>query len=181
MKLKSPKNAAPYFATQKKDGDKWVEDAQYNSIAGNLVKVEHGTYEYEGEVKNKIKLELSSETGTYVLESNLTGLARSIINCLASAELHSMSEIEINVYSNKRDYPAASVKENGKKLDWKYSIEDQPAVEKSEWKGKTLTDYSGVDKFFINVLLNEVGGKLNGSPAAAVTDVENPFKDDVPF
>jgi hypothetical protein len=184
VNMKSPKDKDPYFAPQVKEGDKWVDGDHVNTISGNLVAVSHGEYEYEGKKKKTFKFELQSEGGNYVVESNLTGLARSIINCLANAELGAMSDIKIVLYQNKKGFPGAAVTENGKKLEWKYSFEELPKPETAEFAGEVLKNWKPVNDFFINIVEDIIAPKVNssnGDVAQSPSDNTSENFDDVPW
>lgn len=180
VSMKSPKDKEPYFAPQVKEGDNWVDGEHVNTISGNLVKVSHGEYEYEGKKKKTFKFELQSEGGNYVVESNLTGLARSIINCLATAELGVMSDIKVVLYQNKNGYPGAAVTENGKKLEWKYAPADQPKPETAEFAGEVLKNWGPVNDFFIKIIEDIIAPKLSESQPAPTSSTTEQAEDD-PF
>jgi hypothetical protein len=179
---------APFFTISKVVGDKIEKtDETATEITGSLVKIDVKDREFKGVMNKEAKLYLKDAAANevYVLSLSFRMDARSLFNGLLS--LQNNDPITISIYQNKKGYSAYSLKQNGARVDWKFSLEDQPQPEGVTFKGKTQYDYTKVDDFFateLNKLSNHLFNKGTESapPEKTETKVAKEVKsDEVPF
>lgn len=164
----SETDPTPFFGKNTKTGDGWKITETFNSFSGNLVKIEHSTYEHQGETKHKCKMTLKDGEETNTIESNFNNLLYSLLNALASSE--SLGNILMTLFLGKakiidgkegKRYPSIWVKNNGVDLKWKYNFEETPKPKKVKVGGKTVADDSEVVEFWKNVIVTEINPNLN--------------------
>lgn len=194
LKLKDGDDKTPFFGRQKKEGDKWIIDQKFNEFSGHLEKMEMGSYEYKGDKVDIVKMFFGNPDGTNdQLEMNLdNSITKSILNTFANEAM--IGQVDMQVYTNKADYPAISMKIDGRKGDWKYKMDQFPEKEKNK-KGIVIDDEAYMN--FMRQLAKEVmekvnlsspssyGQKMAGNPAAQETvdslQNRNEPADDLPF
>lgn len=129
------------------------------NISGVLEGVFIRENEYQGDTIRELKVVLADEAAQerYIVGVGMNSISRDIMNRLISGNLKG-KVIEISVYMNDKGYPAVSVKANGERVDWKYSIDDlKPLVVENTVvkKGKQSVerDHYAVEQKLIDELL----------------------------
>jgi len=182
----SETDPTPFFGKNTKTGNGWEITEKFNSMDGNLIDIEHSSYEFEGETKHKCKLHLQDKDGTRnTIESNFNNLLYSLLNSLSSCDPGfismnlSLGKAKIVDGKEGKRYPSIWVKNNGKEIKWKYDATQTPRPEKVKVKTKTVVDDSKVIEFWIKEISDiktNLGGKKNETPVN-IADVN----DDLPF
>lgn len=189
--LKSP--TPVHFEVSKKVGDKWSAVAETKEVSGTITKVETYEREWEGVVTPLVKvyLEDAEAKESYLLDLRYNMLSRNLFNTLLSLE--SFDGVKIGVYERKKGdktYPAVSVRQNDQLVNWKYKIEELPAIEKVQVGKKEITNFDNLNDFFIEELKGLGERVKGGQKAAPVTKTkrasqpsESPLSDDseIPF
>lgn len=111
-----------------------MEDSTFE---GRLVKVSPDEYEYEGAMRQTIKLLFVDATAEYYeyyqLDTSYNSLSRSLINSLLGyidslkEQWHNKGklDLELSLYINKENYKQMWIKVNGERGKWRYDIEAQ--------------------------------------------------------
>jgi len=166
----SDTDPTPYIGKSEKQGDSWSIAHKYNAIVGWLFDIKHGTYEYEGQVKNKVELFFTDhDEKQFVLSANFNSLTYSLLNSLASCHNPGPGWVDINVWLGKakvtngvagKQYPSVALKNNGQKVKWAYLIDEIPKATKETYKGNVIIDDSAVIKFWVHVIDNDIKPRL---------------------
>lgn len=183
------KNVPVYFEVSRvnENGQNEVlKDEKPTFITGKLVGMEHDEWLFKEKnitIKNA-KVYLRDGDDVQVLKVNYDGIiGRSILNALIN--LKTFEDVEISVYMTKGDksYPAASVWQAGKRVEWKHSLDSLPKVKKIVTSKGTINDSGELDDFFIAEV------KAFGANFGATAPVQTPAQpvsapvtgDEVPF
>lgn len=178
----STTKVSPYFKISKLINgtfEKSEETATY--VSGDLFKVD---------VKERIIKDISNKAANvylrekesneaYVLELLFNVASRSLFNGLINLE--TFDNLNISIYQTKKGYPAYSIKQNDKRIDWKYKLEEIPEpILVGKLKGKDVRDFSPIDDFYEKEL-NELSVRLGGKVSKPVEKPTEPKDGDVPF
>lgn len=185
------KKVPAYIQVSEKVGEKWVANGNtVNSVSGDLTKVEIREREFQGEKYNSIGLFFTDKTAkeTYLLDTRFNMVSQGLFNSLFSLE--AFNNVEVQVYDNKAGYATTSVTQDGKKVSWKYGIDELPKVKKITAGKKTLTDTSELEEFFLTHL-NDLNNRIQAtkgrgktetvSAAQEPSDATPETDEDVPF
>ncbi len=150
-----------HFEVMKKVDGKWAATGETRDVSGRVTKVETYEREWEGKMTPLVKLYIEDESvqETYLLDLRYNMLSRNLFNNILS--LTSFEEVSIALRDKKKGdktYPTVYVNQGGKKVDWKYKVEELPKVVKV-MVGKTEhTSFDDLNDFFIKELteLSEV-------------------------
>jgi hypothetical protein len=120
----------------------------YGYVQGKLTGLSTPTRVYNGKETKVWYFNMEDDKGEeYILSIGyLSGVARTILNALASTE--DFSDIKITPYE-KNGYTKAVVESNGTRLDWKYK--DLPEVEVIRKGTEEIKDDSKRVAFFDNI------------------------------
>lgn len=133
-------------------------DESFDYVAGNLAQISIREMEFKGEKIPYWYFTLQDPNGgeVYILSVYYSsGVAKSIINSLASEE--NLGLIRIEVYQSG-DFTKAKVYNNEKKLSWKYT--ELPPVEEVRIGDKLIKDDSKrMD--FIKEMAREINERIN--------------------
>lgn len=174
----------PFFTITKLVGDKFEKlEETATEVTGSLVKIDVKDREYNGVVGKEAKLYLKDGVANemYVLSLSFRMDSRSLFNGLVN--LQNNEPITISIYENKKGYTAYSLKQNGVRVDWKFSQDDLPQPESVVFKGKKQYDYTVVDNFYAE-RLQELSDFLFGKKAIETPKIETAkatSTEDVPF
>lgn len=173
---------APHFTIAKVIGEK-IEKLEETAteITGTLVRIDVKDREYNGVVNKEAKLYLKDAAANemYVLSTSFRMDSRSLFNGLVNLQVN--DPITISIYENKKGYSAYSLKQNGVRVDWKFTLDDLPQPTTVSFKGKNMSDYSIVDEFFAKEL-QELSDRLFGKREPAKTEKAKEVEDSsVPF
>jgi hypothetical protein len=198
LKIKSKdedgKNCEPYFQITKKVNGNWEPQPEKEvTVSGRIVKVQRRVSKFNDEEIARVDLMLKDGNQAFLIELRYTLLGRNIFNSLLSLE-NADSEVELSLYTNKKGYPAASLRADGELLRWKYSLEELPEPNVVVFKGKEQRDFTPVDNFFDEKLAewsknllgavdsNQAKGTENENRAGATSGAEVAVGgDDIPF
>lgn len=178
LKLKaktSDTDPRPLFIKQEKQGDAWVTAETFNAVTGELVKIQHTTYEYENETKSKCIMLFRDPDGTETqVDANFSGLLYSILNPMCN--LKRFDGLEISVWLGKprdgKQWPSAGLRQYEEKVEWMYKPEVLPKVKVEEYKGHKIKDDSDVIDFW-RLRIEEINERAQASdknPAAQGPD-----------
>jgi hypothetical protein len=162
-KDKDGKKCKPHFTVDRKDeAGEFIRDAEtIQSIEGDLFRVEVRETEYNGE---------PSIEGVYYLrddrandgqgEAYRVGIRFGVAGCGLVNRLASLTEggdftgLKIDYYENKKGYDAYGLEKDGQRVEWRYSMDEQPKPEPIMHKGKLVkNDYSARNEFYKAELL----------------------------
>jgi len=142
----------PYFSINSRgEDDKFhVHEDRPQFVTGNLTKLKLGSFQWEEQDVNTVELYLEDGDEIYNVDLRYNLMSRNIFNSLLS--LDSFSEIKLSLYTNKKGYPAVGVEQGGTRADWKYKLEDLPAVKKVLVGKKEMPDSTELDEFYLGEL-----------------------------
>lgn len=132
IKIKGLKKEEPEHYFEMND-----ERVEGSTFEGKLVKITPDEYEYEGTMRQTMKLLFVDSVSEYFqLDTSYNSLSRSLVNTLLGyvdamkAEWHSKGkiELELSLYINKENYKQIWIKINGQRWQWRYDIEAQRAM-----------------------------------------------------
>lgn len=171
-----------HFEVTKKVGDKWSAVAETKEVSGTITKVETYEREWEGVVTPLVKvyLEDAEAKESYLLDLRYNMLSRNLFNTLLSLE--SFDGVKIGVYERKKGdktYPAVSVRQNDQLVNWKYKIEELPAIEKVQVGKKEITNFDNLNDFFIEEL-KALGERVKGGQKSVPAKSGPPRSQNIP-
>lgn len=140
-----------------KEGKITQGESSYDYVKGELVDIRKQTREFKGEEVVYWYFDLQSpEGGLYSLSLHYSsGVAKSILNCLASTEDY--RDIKIETYPSG-EFTKALVYSNGQKLAWKY--QEFPAIEEVKVGSKLVKDDSKRMAFFEDIA-SQIVNRIN--------------------
>jgi hypothetical protein len=154
----------PFFFKSEKQGDTYVLTDKYDLMSGRLVKVETGSYVYEGKEKKTFSIFLDDGGTSIKIEGHLNGMTRTMLNTICGADSIGMVELSAKLWGKKgeKKYPTVFVEVNGQKSKWRYQFSEIPAVEHiKNKKGETVSsDDSEANDFYINTVIPEINSKI---------------------
>lgn len=123
------------------------DSEKYTTVDGTFKGIRFYDKEIAGEQVRVFDLLLEDDGTEYIVQSGMTGVARSLLNCLIS--LTEIGHLELSLYRNKKGYPNVGVKHNGENVSWKLSFDEQEAkvVSTPLPKGKTHRDYTELQQY----------------------------------
>lgn len=156
-----------HFEISKKVDGKWGAVGDTKDVSGDITKIELYTREWEGVETPLVKIfiEDAEAKETYLLDLRYNMLSRNLFNTLLS--LTSFEGVSIGVYERKKEektFPAVSVKQDGKLVNWKYKIDELPKVETVRVGKKDITNFDNLNDFFIEEL-KKLSELVKGAPA----------------
>jgi hypothetical protein len=168
----------PHFEISRIGEDKKIKPSSETctTISGNLIKIELKDREFNNQINKHAILYIKDGDDTYHLDLTYRLSTRSLFNALIN--LPDAKNISIGIYESKKGFETFSLRQNDEVIKWKYTLEEQPAVEEMVNKAgtKKLTDYSEVDAFFEGHLrawsdsvlgVGKTGGKTEAAAPAA--------------
>lgn len=174
LRTKNPEGEKvdPYFEISAKEGGEWKQIDSAGFVNGNLAKADVKEGEWEGTKTYDVNLYLKDAVAneTYLLSFRLNMLTRAIINSILN--LPSTDDVKISLYTDKKGYPAAAVRQHGEMVRWKYSLDEMPKPESVTFKGKKMNDYTETDSFFVGKV-KEFGVKLTSKNSGSVSATNN--------
>ncbi len=158
------KKLDPRFTVTVKEGKQYIDKKPQKWMLGYLFKVEKGSYEWEGKTNKTAKFYFKSGEDTYILEGTYTNILRSIINSLASADF--FGPIKITIYESKKGYAAIFMQNDGQKMGWKYSWEEQMITAGEDPSVGKIHDGNmpHLNEFFERVLVEDIAAIIDRSP-----------------
>lgn len=110
----------------------WWEKVEESTFEGKLIKISPSEYEYEGIMRQTIKLLFIDESHEYYqLDIAFNNLSRWLINSLLwfikkqSKKAKGIILLELSLYINKENYKQMGIKINWERAEWFFSIEEQ--------------------------------------------------------
>lgn len=171
---KASENEVPRFVEQKKEGDKYVDGEIATEVFGRLTDIRQDVYQNDNGTAKVYTLTLDDDSEVIKVKlSNAVG-TKSLLNSLANDEYDINDVISISVYRSKykvddkeRYSCGISVKKDGTndRISWKYQSSEIPkAKEITLGDGTKIKDYSGVELFYQDTVLNDIIKKLQTTP-----------------
>lgn len=111
----------PQFNLMETNGDGWVVHSSYNNFEGQLIGASTTTYEYKGEVKNKLVLEFDVDGDKYNISFNLNSVSKSLINTLSNQNCFGKI-LKLSLYK-KGDFANIFITCDGERIGWKFGPE----------------------------------------------------------
>lgn len=187
LKLMSKENGqnipAILKAMKKGDSGKYEEFDRFNKINGKIAKIElkteaipQGNGSTMDVDKVKIIFRDDSEKERYVLDLNYTNVTRNLFNSLLS--IKDFSNVEFSFYQNKQGYNSVYVTENGEAVSWAYGLDVVPKPKKVIFQKKEVSDYTEVDDFFKEKLMEFIEAKKELLTEQSDSDVDVSSTDD---
>lgn len=189
------------FFKQVKTSDKWGDGETFDTLSGEVVKVETKDYEYQGEKKKALVVGIEDGIDYFEFSLGFRAMtAQGILNTLAGNN-------PMKLYfvcgrpkeSNGKYYPTLYINKDGgtneeKRTAWKYAPAQLPKVttETDEDGNKIKKGVKAADEFWLNVV-SEIQQKLKGNPVKGgqlkpnndfeteKAPVNNTDGDDLPF
>lgn len=112
-----------FFKQAKVDG-KWVETEAFNVLEGQLKDIRIKSYEYDGQTKENLEVELYDIDGSYVFSLGLRAMAaQNILNTLEGEKSIGILRFETGKPKehNGKWYPTLYIKNNGEKTSWAFT------------------------------------------------------------
>lgn len=148
-----PHSAIKYIKIQglKKEVDKHFFELEWEKVEdttfeGRLIKISPSEYEYEGTMRQTIKLLFIDEVHEYYqLDIAFNWLSRGLLNTLLwyidsmkkQGFINWKMQIELSLYLNKENYKQMGIKINWERGNWRYDIETQrtmiETITKKNW------------------------------------------------
>lgn len=180
----------PVFEVSKREGDKFVILPEKESeVSGNLIGVEPREYVYEGSPIRSFTATLQDNDEIYFVNVPLNGLGRGLANSLLA--LKDFTDVQIGLYASKpktegaRSFPAASLRQGGEIIRWKFDQAALPTPEEVTFKGKTQRDWTKTEVFLSDQLkeLNKLVKQKTHVQAVSTAETAPTEKGDldVPF
>lgn len=161
------------FQKQEKVNGIWESTDTYNNLDGTIKEVRLDSYEYKNELKKKLVIILSDGPELFKVDINLNGVAKSIINTLAS-ELEFMgSQLSLSLYM-KGEYCRVAILIDDRRGDWRIKGDDLKAMD-SDIKWVKLFDK------FIKPQNDEFQEKNAHTQSAEPVAASSETEDDLPF
>lgn len=159
-------NSARNFHLVSKQGDKYVADAVGNNfLEGQLIHIEFGSYEYQGEQKSTMALFFMDGADTYKLGMGFSNMSRSMLNTFAGGGEKNMNGIyKLSLYVNNKGFPSCFVELNGEKAAWKYQPGDFAVPKKVQVGAKEFTDDTACNEWFKKMAEGKIIPTLVGLP-----------------
>ena len=180
------------FFQQVKVNDKWGDGDAFNSMSGTVTAVSMKEFEYEGEKKKSLIVEMQDETGNFQFSLGLRSMtAQSILNALAGGNGWDLSfncgkvkEVKGKTYSTLYVNKLGTflTKEEGR-TNWKYQIDELPKVTTTtDDEGNKIKKGQKAADLFWEGVVSEVAEMVKGlditpSPQISSTARENALKD----
>lgn len=155
IEIKKNKEVLPRFCIyQGKD----EETLDFTNYEGYLFSVTRSDYEYEGENVKQVVFKFVDNHGEETwIKTGYTGVMRSMVNSLAGKKT---GLISIRLYAKTKDGRTRAnvyMENNGERMDWKYQIDEMPAMKEIEVPGKkSLWDSTELDSFIDKVIKEEI-------------------------
>lgn len=162
------KDLPPHFELTAKVGDKYEkQEATFDTLSGNLKKIEHRQRTFDKIVTDEVVLVLEDpiEKEVYRLDLRLKLATRSLLNSIMS--LKSFDNISIKYYRSKNGYDSFWVTQNGEKVEWKYSLDEIPKPTKVKVRGVETSDFFEVDQWYVGKIM-EFAAQLEGGGVPSV-------------
>ena len=138
-----------------------IYELRYNTLSG-IIK---NAYIDEGKFGSQLVLVIEDEGEVITAKLKADGRqAESLIKSLPNLDLS--KPVELQAYENKKGYGALGIKQDGEKVGWAYSKEKpngMPKAVKKTVKGKESWDFSAIEEFLYNKLVEFCSG-YDGAP-----------------
>ena len=165
------KDVPPYFEVSAKNEEtgKYTVVNQVKDVTGDLVDIQLNEREWEDQTYHEVKLFLADEKTQekYMVDLRLNLLSRNIFNTLLALE--TFENLQFDLYQRKAEngkvYPAVSVKQNGERTNWKYTLDEVPKIETAVVGKKKVTDSTALDEFYVQKL-TELKAKVTAASKA---------------
>lgn len=143
-----------------KTEERWVTTTTTKDVTGDLNSIELTEREFKGEKIPGVKVTLvdDSQKESYLLDLRYNIVSRSLFNSLFG--LTSFENLEIGVYQTKpksadgKSYASISLKQNGKRVDWKFDKNSIPPIETVKIGKKEVSNFDNMNEFYIKHLQN---------------------------
>jgi hypothetical protein len=175
---------------RKEDGKYELLPETHSEVSGNLIGVEAKEYVYKNNPIRSFTLTLQDKEDIYFVNVPFNTIGRNLANALLA--LKDFSDVSIGLYSTKpkveggKSYPAASLRQDGEIVRWKFEQDKLEAPDVTTFKGQTMRDFTKQEQFFM-AQLNELNKVIKSKAPASVTDNSEqvtdsaPEGEDVPF
>jgi hypothetical protein len=162
-----------------------------NTVSGTLIGVEPKETKWENKLIKSVNVTLTDGDQIFFVTIPYSNLGRSLMNAILN--LKSFDDVEIGLYQTKpktdggKTYPAASLRQAGEIVRWRFENKDLPAPEEIIFKGEKMRDYTKMETFFAAQLkeLNNVVKAKAPAKVASAASVDQPVQEDtsdpVPF
>jgi hypothetical protein len=163
----SETDPTPFFGKNEKVNGEWSITDKFNAVDGIVVGIEHKTYDYQSEVKNKCLIKFKDDDGSFtVIESNFNNLLYSMLNSFMNLDTFK-DILELQVWLGKANagenqYPNITVKKANDRVGWKLKYDELPKPAKVKHGSKTFTDDSNVIHFWVDKIY-EIQKMINSS------------------
>lgn len=171
LNAKTADGAVPHFVKVEKKGSEWVETEEFNELFGLITGITHEQYTYEGELKNKAKVEMTNPDGSVdTVDFMFNNATFSFLNSLLGSDVSKEAVISVWVKENEagKRFAQLSVKFGGQKSNWKYRPEELPKPEVVKVGNKDVKNWESVEKFWIDAIpeihAKVVGNRMTSDP-----------------
>lgn len=129
------------------------EPIDVNTFEGTLIGAKADSYEYEGSMKNTMKLLFEDSDGEqFQLDAGYNSITRSLLNSILgfmdANPPKTKMDIQLSLYISKAGYKQIWIKINGARAEWKWDIAAQKTMIETIVKknGDKENDYFDYDK-----------------------------------
>lgn len=185
-KLKINKDTdVPYFYRKEKKNDAWVETDTYSEMSGYITGIEIKEYTWDNQKKESIVISMKDNESDdkIIITTSFNNMTRSLLNSLAGCDTIGLVKMKAALWGKKgaeKKYPTIFLDNNNQKTEWRYPINEIPAIEKiTNKKGEVVSfDDSDCNAFFKQVINTEIIPKLT-SPKEVKNEMEQPKMSEV--
>ena len=174
------------FFEQVKTEAGWGDGESFNSLSGTVTSVSVKEFEWQGEKKKSLVVELQDETGNFQFSLGLRSMtAQQILNTLAGGNgwelafnCGKVKEVKGKTYSTLYVNKLGTflTKEEGR-TNWKYQIDELPKVTTTtDAEGNKIKKGQKAADLFWEGVVEEVGEKLKGLDMTPTPQIQSDAK-----
>ena len=168
------------FFKQEKQSDKWMDGETFDTLSGEVVKVEVKEYEFQGEKKKALVIGLQDGIDMFEFTLGLRSFtAQGILNTLAGNNPKQLYFVcGRPKESNGKSYPTLYINKDGatneeRRTTWKYAPAELPKVTTEIYKGnKIKIGQEESDAFWVGVV-SEIQQKMKGAASTGAQWLKN--------
>ena len=171
-----------FRVSKKNEAGKFDKVDDVYDLSGTITDIETRVTEWEGKKIESFSVNLRDGDELYMVSFPFAITTRAMLNSLFS--LDSFENLEIGTYMSKpktegqKSYPQICVRQNGEIIRWKFELKDLPPVEKINFRGQTMSDFTKVDNFFKDQII-ELNKRVKASRGEKRAVAQVQAQDDV--
>lgn len=187
FKVKIKDLPTPHFEVSKKVGDKYQKLAETATrVSGNVIGVDAKVNKWEGQDIKGFTITLEDKDDLYFVNYTMNNLGQQVANSVLG--LASLDDVELSLYQTRpkegqtKSYAQGGVKAGTERGNWKFKLDELPAVTTTMYKGKPLKDSSAREDFLMGELkkFGEYVKSVRASGAPSKAPKSKAAKSEVP-